>query len=47
MAFSLSTESLAAASARRPWLVIGAWAALFVVAVFLIVTLLAGAAEAS
>ncbi len=43
MAFSLSTESLAAASARRPWLVIGVWAALFATSVFLIVTLLGDA----
>ncbi len=43
MAFSVSTESLSAASARRPWLVIGAWAVLFVVAVILIVTLLSDA----
>ena len=43
MAFRVSTESLAAASARRPWLVIGAWAVLFAVSVFLIVTLLGDA----
>ncbi|MCH8051372.1 MAG: MMPL family transporter [Chloroflexi bacterium] len=43
MAFSLSTESLASASARRPWLVIAAWAALFAVSVFLILTLLGDA----
>jgi uncharacterized membrane protein YdfJ with MMPL/SSD domain len=43
MAFKLSTESLASASARRPWLVIAAWAVLFAVSVFLTTTLLADA----
>ena len=40
---SLSTESIAVASARRPWVVIGAWIAVFAAAVFLISTLLSDA----
>jgi RND superfamily putative drug exporter len=40
MRFNLTTEGLAGASARRPWLVIGAWAVVLVVALGLIATLL-------
>jgi RND superfamily putative drug exporter len=39
----LSTEALARASARRPWLTIALWAVLFVGAGFLIMNLLGGA----
>lgn len=39
----LSTEALARASARRPWLTIGAWFALLVLSGFLIMNLLADA----
>jgi uncharacterized membrane protein YdfJ with MMPL/SSD domain len=39
----LSTESLARASARRPWAVIGYWGAAFLVAIVVIVALLGGA----
>jgi RND superfamily putative drug exporter len=39
----LSTEALARASARRPWLTIGAWFALLVVSGFLIMNLLGDA----
>src|SRR3972149_1725700 len=35
MALNLSTEALARASARRPWLVVGAWVAVFAVSVAL------------
>ena len=34
MNLNLSTEALARASARHPWIVVGAWAALIMVAVF-------------
>ena len=39
----LSTEALALASARRPWVVVGAWVALIVVAIGINVTLLGDA----
>ncbi len=39
MAFGLSTEALARTSARHPWLVISAWAVLFVTALALTVSL--------
>jgi len=40
MALNLSTETLARVSARRPWLVVAAWAAVFAVSIALIATLL-------
>jgi RND superfamily putative drug exporter len=40
---SLSTEQLARMSARKPWLVIGSWVGLLVLAFFLIATLLGNA----
>src|SRR3972149_10141437 len=40
MALNLSTESLARASARRPWLVVGAWAAVLAISIALISGLL-------
>ena len=40
MALNLSTEALAGASARRPWLTIMIWVGLFLVAGFLIMSLL-------
>ena len=43
MQLSLSSEALARASARRPWIVVGAWIALIVVAIGINFTLLAGA----
>ncbi len=43
MAFGLSTESLASASARHPWPVIGAWALALVAAIALIASLLGDA----
>lgn len=43
MAFRLSTESLARACGRHPWLTIGVWVAAFLVAGFLIVSLLSSA----
>src|SRR3990170_1073954 len=43
MALNLSTETLARASARRPWLVVGAWVAVFAVSVALIFNLLSDA----
>jgi len=43
MALNLSTETLARASARRPWLVVGAWTAIFAVSIALIFGLLGGA----
>jgi RND superfamily putative drug exporter len=43
MANIFSTESLARASARRPWVTIGLWVALFLVAGYLIMNLLADA----
>jgi len=43
MALNLSTEALARASARRPWLVVGAWSAVFAVSIALIFGLLSGA----
>src|SRR3990172_2318420 len=43
MALNLSTEALARASARRPWLVVGAWVAVFAVSVALIFNLLSDA----
>ena len=43
MALKLSTETLARASARRPWLVVGAWAAVFAISIALIFGLLSGA----
>ena len=36
----LSPESIARRSARRPWITIGIWVAVFVVGVFLQITLL-------
>jgi RND superfamily putative drug exporter len=42
MALRFSIDSLAVASAKRPWLVIAAWAAVLVASVFLIATLLSG-----
>ena len=41
MAFSLSTESIARASSRRPWITIGIWVLVFIIAVFLRATLFA------
>src|SRR5688572_114867 len=38
----LSTQTIAAASARHPWRTVGAWIAIVVLAVFAIVTLLGG-----
>src|SRR3990170_167547 len=43
MALNLSTETLARASARRPWLVVGAWAAVFAISIALISGLLSDA----
>jgi putative drug exporter of the RND superfamily len=43
MKFSLGTEGLARACAKRPWLTIGIWAGVLAVAVVLISTLLGGA----
>ena len=43
MRLRLTTESLARASARRPWLTIGVWAVLFVLSGFLIMNLLGDA----
>src|SRR3990172_5753291 len=43
MALNLSTEALARASARRPWLVVAAWVAVFAVSVALIFNLLSDA----
>ena len=43
MQLSLSSEGLARASARHPWIVVGAWIALIVVAIGINVTLLGGA----
>ncbi|MDO8611736.1 MAG: MMPL family transporter, partial [Dehalococcoidia bacterium] len=43
MALNLSTEALARASARRPWLVVGAWAAVFAISIALISGLLSDA----
>src|SRR4030067_37782 len=43
MALNLSTETLAHASARRPWLVVGAWAAVFAISIALISGLLSDA----
>jgi RND superfamily putative drug exporter len=43
MALNLSTETLARVSARRPWLVVGAWAAVFAISIALISGLLSGA----
>src|SRR3990172_9051324 len=43
MALTLSTEPLARVSARRPWLVVGAWAAVFVISIALISGLLSDA----
>jgi RND superfamily putative drug exporter len=43
MRFNLSTEGLAEASARRPWLVIGVWAAVLILSLGLIGTLLGSA----
>src|SRR3972149_5734257 len=43
MALNLSTEALARASARRPWLVVAAWVAVFAVSVALISGLLSDA----
>ena len=40
MAINLSTESIARASSRRPWVTIGIWVAIFVVGILLVVTLL-------
>ena len=40
MAMNLSTEALARRSARRPWTTIGIWIVVFVVAGFLVNTLL-------
>ena len=42
MALNLSAETLARVSARRPWLVVAAWAAVFAVSIALIATLLSG-----
>lgn len=39
----MSTESLARASARRPWFTIGIWTAIVVVALVLVGTLLSSA----
>jgi RND superfamily putative drug exporter len=43
MKFNLGTEALARACAKRPWLTIGIWAAVLVIAFVLISTLLGGA----
>ena len=43
MALNLSTEALARASARRPWLVVAAWVAVCAVSVALIFNLLSDA----
>src|SRR3972149_11226131 len=43
MALNLSTEALARASARRPWLVVAAWAAVFAISIALISGLLSDA----
>ena len=43
MPLSISTEGLAHASARRPWIVVGVWAAVVVASVGLTSALLAGA----
>ena len=43
MNLNLSTEALARASARHPWIVVGAWVALIVVAMGINVTLLGDA----
>jgi len=40
MAFNLSTEALARASARRPWTVVAVWAVVLVASLFLIFSLL-------
>ena len=40
MAFSMSPEGLARRSARRPWITIGIWVAIFVVSILLVATLL-------
>ena len=40
MPMNLSTESIARASSRRPWVTIGIWVAIFVVAIVLVGTLL-------
>lgn len=40
MAMNLSTESVARASARRPWITIGIWLAIFVVSIVLVGSLL-------
>src|SRR3970282_2440935 len=43
MTLNVSTEALARASARRPWLVVAAWGAVFAVSVALIFNLLSDA----
>jgi RND superfamily putative drug exporter len=43
MALPISTEGLARASARHPWLVIGAWIGVFITSIALITTLLSDA----
>jgi len=43
MALNLSTEALARVSARRPWLVVGVWSAVFAISIALIFGLLGGA----
>jgi uncharacterized membrane protein YdfJ with MMPL/SSD domain len=43
MKFNLGTEALARACAKRPWLTIGIWTAVLVIAFVLISTLLGGA----
>ena len=43
MTLNVSTEALARASARRPWLVVAAWVAVFAVSVALIFNLLSDA----
>ena len=40
MAFSLSPEALARRSARRPWITIGIWVAIFVASILLVAMLL-------
>ena len=40
MSLNLSTESIAWATSRRPWITIGIWIAIFVVAVLLVASLL-------
>ena len=47
MGFRLSTQSLARASARRPWLTIGIWGAVIAAALFCVSTLLGGALTTS